>query len=271
MLLIAMRRTRTILASIAWSVLYWRLVGNPLHAQQASLLADATPGLPADSSGLELDVFEADALIWAVFSDLEVMHYDTATQSYLWLLSQVDHSRAPEETPILLKHLRPLAMIMPPPDQAKTGLDAALKQDDPTRFPPGLGTRLVLWWQQQDPLPATPGNQRLEEHLTRDAFALHKYAQENDIRGFDDRGEIYIRLGKPSRSKQVTIKKSALLVSPHSSKVPENEFWVYKHVGYDAHYVFLRKTPKQAFELGYATDLIPQDLRNGRRKTALLL
>ncbi len=240
-------------------------------AQTRPLFAEAKPDPTTPDDESALTIAEADALVSIVFSELEVMHYETATSAYLWMLTQVDRSLMPEEAPILLRHLRSLAMILPATAQAEFGLRDALHSNDLSLLPADIGTRLVRWWLQQDPLPATTGNERLEEHLTRVAFASHKYQRDDDIRGFDDRGEIYVRLGKPSRSKQVTVKNSALLVSPQTTKVPENEFWVYKHIGYDAHFVFIRKSRKEAYEIGYATDLIPLALRNGRRKTDLLL
>ena len=162
-------------------------------------------------------------------------------------------------------------MILPSAERAEMRLDEALAEGDLTRVLPESGARLVLWWRSQDTLPATQDNERLEEHLTRIAFVTQQYRDEDDERGFDDRGEIYVRLGRPSHTTSVEIRNTDLLLNPFVSRLPKNTFWVYNHVDYDAHYFFLKKTLGRPFELGYPTDLIASDLRNGTRKTSLLL
>ena len=244
-----------------------------IYAQSASppgeteMLIDAA--LPLQD--LEMSMEEADRFVNHIFSELEVTRYDTAAQFYLWMLDQLDQPFSEAEQPILRRHLRLLAMIIPASERAELGLDAILEKTDLATPAPGFGAQLVQWWRRQDPLPATTHNERLEEYLTRVAFASHKYQDEEDDRGFDDRGEIYVRLGNPSRSKTIAIRTTTLLTHPLVSTLPDNEFWVYKHVDYDAHYVFLRRSKNKPFKLGYPTDLIPTDLRNGRRKTPLLL
>ena len=225
-----MRPFKTLLSGIGCGIVFFLCSGGGARAQSATPLSDAeTRGASiAGAEGHEMDLQEADAFIWEVFSETEFMRYETATQVYLWLLEQLDQPLSREDQALLRKHLWLLSMIMPASEQAETGLDDALTRNDFDTPAPGLGARLTLWWRRQDPLPATTPNERLEEHLTRVAFASHKYQRDDDVRGFDDRGEIYIRLGKPSRSKSITIRTAALLVDPYASNIPENEFWVYK-------------------------------------------
>ena len=248
------------------------LTAGGLHAQTASPPDEAAMIDEATSAEeVEMGIEEVDGFIDHVFSESEVVRYDTAVQLYLWLLNQLDQPLTEAEQPILRRHLRLLAMIMPASEQGETRLDAFLDSPDLAMPDSGFGARLVQWWRRQDPLPATTHNERLEEHLARVAFASHKYQSVEDERGFDDRGEVHVRLGRPSRSKAITIRTTALLIDPLASTLPDNELWVYKHVNYDAHYVFLRRSKNKPYELGYPTDLVPTDLRNGRRKTPLLL
>ena len=261
-----MRFLQTIITALGLVIVSGLLPANELNAQTAS-----PPGAAAASVEQEMSILEADGFIEEVFSESAVVHYHTAAQLYLWMVNQLDQPLPSAEQPILRKHLRLLAMIMPASERAATGLDDLLDEPDLAVLAPDFGTRLVQWWRRQDPLPATTHNERLEEHLARVAFASHKYQDDNDERGFDDRGEIYVRLGRPSRSKAIELRTTALLIHPYASTLPDNAFWVYKQVDYDAYYIFVRRSKNKPFELGYATDLIPTDLRNGRRKTSLLL
>jgi GWxTD domain-containing protein len=52
------------------------------------------------------------------------------------------------------------------------------------------------FWYGHDPTPATPVNERLVEHYTRLLYARDKFTW-IDMRGYDDRGMIYIKYGPP--------------------------------------------------------------------------
>jgi GWxTD domain-containing protein len=55
---------------------------------------------------------------------------------------------------------------------------------------------ITLYWQQRDPDPFTPVNERLEEHLQRRAHVReHFHADKPPY--FDDRGKIYLKYGRP--------------------------------------------------------------------------
>jgi GWxTD domain-containing protein len=57
-------------------------------------------------------------------------------------------------------------------------------------------TFLKRFWHGHDPTPATPVNERLVEHYTRLLYARDKFTW-IDMRGYDDRGMIYIKYGPP--------------------------------------------------------------------------
>jgi len=58
------------------------------------------------------------------------------------------------------------------------------------------GKFLAGFWRQNDPNIMTPVNERLIEHFRRVDFAK-TYFDEKNYRGYDDRGMIYIKYGKP--------------------------------------------------------------------------
>lgn len=73
--------------------------------------------------------------------------------------------------------------------------------------PDGERGRVIdRFWNSQDPAPLTRANERLVEHYRRVAFALSQYGGGESP--WDDRGEVYVRLGHPdhvSRSDNIQI------------------------------------------------------------------
>lgn len=55
---------------------------------------------------------------------------------------------------------------------------------------------IALYWQQRDPDPFTPVNERLEEHLQRRAYVRENFRVDQPPY-FDDRGKIYFKYGRP--------------------------------------------------------------------------
>ena len=62
--------------------------------------------------------------------------------------------------------------------------------------PDGRASFRRRYWNQRDPTPGTERNERYEEHLRRVEYARTMFSWPN-VRGFDDRGEIYVRYGEP--------------------------------------------------------------------------
>lgn len=237
-----------------------------LLVAQGALAQPVAPLMNAD--GTVLTIPETDAYVERVFAKPEIPNFFAAAQGYLWILQQLDNPLSHADYRVLLRHLRPVLIVMSPYDPLYPDLDGAVRGE---RSLPGLGAALVQWWRRQDPLPATPGNERLEEHLLRVTFAARKYANPDDARGFDDRGEIYVRLGKPFRDRKIALDTPAIVSNPLFARLPDNEIWMYRQVHDQAHYLFIRQSRRKPFVLGNAVDLIPRKLRNGRRKLPLLL
>lgn len=59
----------------------------------------------------------------------------------------------------------------------------------------GRDAAMRRFWKSRDPAPLTPANERLVEHYRRVAYARALYAQGKFP--WDDRGEVYVRLGQP--------------------------------------------------------------------------
>lgn len=210
----------------------------------------------------------ANALIERVFSDVQGEAFGEAAEAYLSMLAGTDRSLTPEDLEVVRYHLRLVGMVMPAPDRQRIGLEDFLRDED---MKPPLGPSLVAWWRRQDPLPATEANERLEEHLFRVAYARRNYGSKEDPRGFDDRGEIYLRFGSAPRTTAVRLKTPLLMLQPRAWRIPDSELWTYPDVHDDAHFLFVRNSRRQPYRLGISTDLIPTNLRSGGRRTGLLL
>jgi len=142
---------------------------------------------------------------------------------------------------------------------------------------------VMSWWRSQDPLPASVVNERMVEHIRRVNYALEHYACPSCGTGYDDRGEIFVRYGKPERVTEITFDDPILIdavfqpgVSISPSDFPDNEFWRYLNIDRDAYYLFIRKG--NHYLRGTTTDLLPNTLRSsighggrGQVKSKMLL
>lgn len=235
-------------------------VSGTVAAQSGEAPHDETPAV---------SLAEADAYVAAVFAARDASRYDTASQAYLSLLARLDASVPEAKVPALLRHLRQLAPAVPAADRTAWGLDTALARDDLSALAAGTGARLVRWWRAQDDLPATPVNERLAEHLTRVAVALDAYADPDDPRGYDDRGEVYVRLGPPDRDVEIELDAGLLAFDLRDrspvGRLPANAFWLYDRVHTAAQYVFVQDSRRGPYRLAGGLDLLPRSLRRASR------
>jgi GWxTD domain-containing protein len=79
----------------------------------------------------------------------------------------------------------------------------------------------TFFWQVRDLTPATLANERLIEHYQRLYYARTNYKSSFNLRGHDDRGQIYVRFGPPNDK----------VVSNSLSAAEPVESWVYHGLG----------------------------------------
>ncbi len=234
----------------------------------ASLASGAAGGQPADGAA-RIGIAEADAYVTVVFAAQDSARYDTGAEAYLSMLARLGAPVSEPEAATLARHLRQLAPVVPGAERVAWGLDDALRRGALARLAPGVGARIVRWWRSQDDLPATPSNERLGEHLARVAHALRAYAAPDDPRGYDDRGEVYVRLGPPDRVAEIAIDAGIVAFDLRGrspiGRLPDNAFWVYDRVHASAQYVFVREARRGPYRLGGGLDLLPRALRRASR------
>ena len=78
---------------------------------------------------------------------------------------------------------------------------------------------LKIFWKRRDPNPINPINERLIEHYRRLNFARQNYSKAFSP-WYDDRGALYIRLGKPDR----------VYLGKPQADIKENESWFYDNI-----------------------------------------
>ena len=129
----------------------------------------------------------------------------------------------------------------------------------------GAAQAVARWWRRQDPYPATPQNERVDEHRRRVEAALERYAADTPA-GYDVRGETLVRFGPPARVRVVDYEANLFIArkireepAVRRSDFPRNETWHYPSL--DAYYVFY-ETP-DGYREGTPVNLIPRQLQAG--------
>ena len=211
-----------------------------------------------------LDVPAADAFVWSAFGGRDGASYVAAETAYLHLLRAWGPTLGGDDREIVEAHVAQALLLVPRAD--RPALDDRAD----------LGAALAARWAADDPLPASDLNERVVEHLERVADARRRYPGRGPT-GFDDRGDVYVRLGAPTRSRSIDfytpelvrrvqeLRRSTgndLLVEP--SDFADNEVWVYEGAGGagDTH-AFLFVGEGREYRVGQTVDLIPSRLRVG--------
>lgn len=101
---------------------------------------------------------------------------------------------------------------------------------------------LSTFWKKRDPNLANEANERLTEHYKRFLHAREYYAKALDRSHLDDRGDIYVRLGPPTR----------IYYGGDGSITKDYEAWVYSDLG--LHFDFVQKFHN--YELAPITDAL---------------
>lgn len=215
---------------------------------------------------IALPLTAQESEIARVFTEEDTRLYAEATNSYLeWIGQAADPNVGDLEE--LRQHLRWIALITPDESKVNTSANLLISnqgiQED--------ASKIVSWWHQQDPLPATLYNERIEEHLYRVYYAQRQYAHRRDSLGVDDRGRIFVRFGKPWREAVITLQNPRLTALPLEIRLPRNEIWVYRGIHDDAHYLFTQMSRRRPYRIDTPESLIPPNLRGSRRRVSLLL
>ncbi|NBB74199.1 MAG: GWxTD domain-containing protein, partial [Bacteroidetes bacterium] len=193
--------------------------------------------------------------------------YDRAAtvDVYRHLLRYADSSLARPEAAIVKTHAAQATLLMTEGHRRRISSDAP--HDTAWALQRNAGTHLLEWWRQQDPAPATPANERMEEHIQRVATARAKYPHATRMSGLDDRGETYVRYGPPFLQRSISYNDAGFVldvfrfgVNVSSFEFPENEIWTYPQIHHAAYFIFVEDDDH--YYIGSSSDLMPSRLSN---------
>ncbi len=177
----------------------------------------------------------APASDWYLNYDLARLYAEHASagkEAYLTdLVYAVFKNSTPEQQPDLWQRLHEeTAFMLDEPDRAQ--FKKALKEKG------GKPGRLLLrFFRREDVALVTPSNEALVIYFQRAAAAKALFAYSQSPRGFDDRGALYVRFGKPWR---VHTDHSGLMGDVGWAFYPY-EVWFYNPLHPDIYYTFIRK------------------------------
>ncbi len=198
----------------------------------------------------------AEKNVWGQSLDLEDIAQ--AVTEYESLFESAD----PANDSVLELELRRLMPLLPESILPK------IFKSDTIKTTPSVRSAILGWWRSQDPLPASEVNERMVEHVRRVQYALDHYECLSCQKGYDERGEIYIRYGEPERISHVTFDDPLLIdaiyqpgVAVSPADFPDNEFWRYLNLDRDAYFLFVQD--KGFYRIGNTSDLLPSVLRAG--------
>lgn len=215
----------------------------------------------ADDSATKagFEIAQASAFIDTVFREGRQEQYPIAAELYLGLLSLWGQDVPAVQRALIERYAQ--QALLPVPREAR---QRWLRQQ-------GAGEALAGWWRGQDPLPATPLNERLIEHLTRVSHALRHFADRSSDLGFDERGEVFVRLGEPSQRRRLDYFRPELIQRIHELRISmgnhllvspssfhSSEVWFY-HGQQPYHFLFV--ADGRRYRKGEVVDIIPLHLR----------
>ncbi len=191
-----------------------------------------------------------------------------STEAYLNLITSLGDGQPWSDSAAVHRHLAQLALVLPGEVMREVAVGDLRHAPEKAQILPGAGARLRNWWRRQDPLPASPLNERLVEHVQRVLHAEAHLGSGMRPTRLDDRGEIYVMYGRPERELVVRFDDPEFTdqiyqfgLAINQSDFPDNVFWRYGHIDGSGHYLFLLKDGQ--YRIGQTTDLLPRMLRSG--------
>lgn len=241
------------------------LLATLLPYGDASSTARAQESSPAPPSCRAEEQPQGYRSILQRVADSSQGDHEAASKAFLCLVARLGEQTSPRAEQALLAHS--LFLL---PDSVRRAV--AVRKGERFHVREDGGKRLARWWRRQDPLIATPHNERVQEHLHRVAVALDRFSADN-VQGFDARGEVFVRYGSPferividfrdhPRLQRMIPKMRGLFANDFS----ENVVWYYRfHT--DAHYVFVKEDGE--YRIGRTMDLLPSSIKHAPASEAL--
>lgn len=143
------------------------------------------------------------------------------------------------------------------------GLKNLLSKEELKEFIRQDSTERIEWlkryWAKRDPTPTTERNEWQEEFNRRVDYALENFHSTFELKPWDDRGDVYIKLGPPDERRLSVENPSKFRIERIGDSVYDTEREYYKTAGETWYYVIGEKDVYLQFEdlvVGYLT-LVP--------------
>jgi GWxTD domain-containing protein len=170
------------------------------------------------------------------------------------LVYEVFINSTPAQQPELWKRLfDDLAFMLDKPERAQFKKAVSDKNGAPGRV-------LLKFFRREDAFPSTPANESLLVYFQRAAAARVQFAHAQSQRGFDERGDVYVRLGEPWR---IYTNHSGLMGDVGWALYPY-EVWFYNPLHPDVYYTFIRKEGQFQYALAEGPEFIYGPFYRGR-------
>ncbi|MFQ6113171.1 MAG: GWxTD domain-containing protein [bacterium] len=180
-----------------------------------------------------IDPYLFDGFVRLTVRLQKVKYYGLATELFYELLDKLDFRK---HQATLSQIYAQCAFLLPEAMQIQLDYMGYTQASCST-----LGPRLRAYWRSEDPTPSTLVNERLMEHLQRVEYAGKSFSA-NNLRGFDERGLIYVRLGKPDR-------RSSYWWGVNTGQYRPHEIWNYDSIAKQLYFFFVDFGEGNGFEL----------------------
>ena len=194
-----------------------------------------------------------------------------AVDAYVRLLGHVGSDTSTALRALFRRRVAQIEPLLPDDVFART-VDGK-RTDEPATwtFRADAGNALQTWWQRLDPFPATPENERLEEHLTRLVHAQRTFSCSDRTAALDARGITYLQYGSPFNRHPLSYQDAEFFkevfrfgVPIPPAAFPKSEIWVYPQIDKSVYYLFAEKGTSDCFAFATTNDLLPNTLTMGR-------
>lgn len=167
-------------------------------------------------------------------------HFSAGNAGFITeLIYAVFKNSTPGQQPELWQRLfKETTFMLDKPERVQFKKQVVEKKGEP-------GKILLKFFRREDAFPGTPANESLIVYFQRAARARAEFAYAPAPTGFDDRGETYVRFGKPWR---IYTEHSGLMGDVGWALYPY-EVWFYNPIHPDVYYTFTRKEGQSQFTL----------------------
>lgn len=251
------------------AVAYWLAVASRAAGHESAVYGILSAAVRASDAAGKRDLRLVDAYISELVRKGDATSVATAALRYLDFWQAAVPPFREWEREVVERHLAQVRPLLAGTDVLPAFGRQRADRAAPHSLGPAEGYEVARWFASEDPFPASEVNERVAEHLLRVDHAIQEFASDVYRAGFDERGDVLIRLGWPTKRESIRFDDFATItqiarygVNVSFSDFPRNEIWSYSDIPGVADFIFIEDRIL-GYQLGTATDLLPPTLRSG--------